>query len=251
MSKIIQSLWIGPELSNLERLSIKSFIDNGHTYHLYVYNKVKNVPKRAIIMDANKIINKREIFTYRNGSYAAFANLFRFIMLYKKGGYWVDTDIICIKPFDIKTDIVIATEPNKEYNENVITSFFIKLPKHSNIALQGIKIQNSFKNKILDGTILWAAGHKTVKILVKKYNLDKYIKKWDTFCSCSFKHMRSMLSPNYKPNNNIITKLQDAPNNMICIHFWNEVWRRNRINKNDIFEPESLYEILKKKHNIK
>ena len=67
MNKIIQGLWIGTELSNLERLSIKSFIDNGHTYHLYVYNKIKNVPKRAIIMDANEIINKSEIFTYRNG----------------------------------------------------------------------------------------------------------------------------------------------------------------------------------------
>ena len=251
MNKIIQSLWIGTELSNLERLSIKSFIDNGHTYHLYVYNKVKNVPQGAIIMDASEIINKREIFTYKNGSYAAFSNLFRFTMLYKKGGYWVDTDIICIKPFDIKTDIVIATEPNKAYTGNIITSFFIKLPKRSNIALQGIKIQKYHKKKILDGTILWGSGNKTVQILVKKYNLGKYIKKWDIFCSCAYQHMRSIVSPNYKPNNKIITKLQDAPNNMICIHLWNEMWKINNINKNDIFDPESLYEILKKKHNIK
>ena len=41
MSNIIQSLWIGTELSNLERLSIKSFIDNGHTYHLYVIKTLK------------------------------------------------------------------------------------------------------------------------------------------------------------------------------------------------------------------
>ena len=34
---IIQSLWIGGSLSNLEILSIKSFLQNGHTYHLYTY----------------------------------------------------------------------------------------------------------------------------------------------------------------------------------------------------------------------
>ena len=34
-SEIIQSLWIGPRLSNMEYLCIKSFIDFGHEFHLY------------------------------------------------------------------------------------------------------------------------------------------------------------------------------------------------------------------------
>ena len=35
MTNTIQGLWIGNELSNIELLSINSFIRNGHTYHLY------------------------------------------------------------------------------------------------------------------------------------------------------------------------------------------------------------------------
>ena len=31
-----------------------------------------------------------------NSSVSAFSNLFRFTLLYKKGGYWADTDLVCI-----------------------------------------------------------------------------------------------------------------------------------------------------------
>ena len=41
---VIQGLWIGSELSMLERLSIASFLDNGHDYHLYTYGDVRGIP---------------------------------------------------------------------------------------------------------------------------------------------------------------------------------------------------------------
>ena len=56
--EVIQSLWIGTKLSNLEKLSIKSFIDNGHTYHLYTYAEVKNIPEGVIVKDGNEILPK-------------------------------------------------------------------------------------------------------------------------------------------------------------------------------------------------
>jgi hypothetical protein len=55
-NKIIQGLWIGPELSTLEQLSIASFLQNGHDYHLYVYDEPKNVPVGTLIRDAGEIL---------------------------------------------------------------------------------------------------------------------------------------------------------------------------------------------------
>ena len=54
------------------------------------------------------ILVKEHIFTYKNGSYSAFSNLFRFVLLYKKGGYWADTDLICVKKIDIKEPYVLC-----------------------------------------------------------------------------------------------------------------------------------------------
>jgi len=55
----VQSLWVGPKLSELEILSIKSFQKLGHTFILYTYGKVKNIPPKTIIKDGNKIIKKK------------------------------------------------------------------------------------------------------------------------------------------------------------------------------------------------
>lgn len=57
----IQSFWIG-KISPLEIISIKSFIEKGHKYHLYLYDdKDFNLPG-VIIKDANEIIPQKFVF---------------------------------------------------------------------------------------------------------------------------------------------------------------------------------------------
>ena len=99
--KEVQSLWVGPKLSILEVLCIKSFQKVGHTFILYTYEKVKNVPKGTIIKDANTIIKKKNLFDFKS-SLLPFSDIFRYTMLYKNGGYWVDLDMIALKPLDFK-----------------------------------------------------------------------------------------------------------------------------------------------------
>ena len=103
----------------MEHLCLKSFVENGHTVHLYTYDKIGNIPDGVIIKDGNEILDKSEIYTYKNGSVSAFSNLFRFTVLYKKGGYWIDTDLLCVKPINYKEEFVFSSEPNKNYDVNV------------------------------------------------------------------------------------------------------------------------------------
>ena len=119
MSEIMQTLWIGKPLSKLEQLCLKSFIDNGHTVHLYVYDKVENIPTGVIVKDGNDILDNSEIYRYKNGSVSAFSNLFRFTLLYKKGGYWIDADLLCVRPIKFTQDYVFSSEPDQEYKSLV------------------------------------------------------------------------------------------------------------------------------------
>ena len=82
----VGSLWVGNELSNLEILSIRSFILNNHPYHLYVYNDIKNLPEGVTLEDANKIVPEKDIFRApgsngRPGSLGAFSDYFRFFLI--------------------------------------------------------------------------------------------------------------------------------------------------------------------------
>src|ERR1700675_312106 len=111
MSDVIQSLWVGPRLSAMERLSITSFLKNGHSYILYVYGPVEGVPEGVELKDANEILPSAAIFTYPDyATYSGFSNFFRYKLLLERGGWWVDTDIICLKPFIFDAEFVFSSE---------------------------------------------------------------------------------------------------------------------------------------------
>src|ERR1044072_2719476 len=132
MNEVIQGLWIGAEPSVMEQLSIASFLQNVHEYHLYVYDAVKIVPARAVVRDANEILPASRIFQYKHqASYAGFANFFRYKLLLERGGWWVDTDVICLKPFDFADEYVFASELDGE--TEVIASGVIKAPRGSSV----------------------------------------------------------------------------------------------------------------------
>ena len=41
--------------------------DNGHEVHLYTYDKVENIPEGVIVKNGNEILDKSEIYRYKNG----------------------------------------------------------------------------------------------------------------------------------------------------------------------------------------
>ena len=114
----------------MEIISLNSFVKHGLEIHLYCYKDIENVPKGVIIKDARNILPESEIFTYKNGSYSAFSNLFRFTMLDKVGGYWVDTDFVCIKKFNFKhLNTVIVSEPIRRLFTTICNILYDKITK--------------------------------------------------------------------------------------------------------------------------
>lgn len=115
-NRTISGLWIGNSFSILEQASIQSFLKQGHEFNLYTYETVKNIPTGTTVKDANLILPQKNVFTYDtngkfgHGSYASFANLFRYLLLYRNGGWWADLDVICLNPWNIYQPAVIYTE---------------------------------------------------------------------------------------------------------------------------------------------
>ncbi len=233
---IIQSLWIGNTLSTLEQLSITSFLRNGHEFHLYVYDEISNVPAGTILKDANEIIPKAKIIVHKEtGSYALFADIFRYKLLLMKGHYWVDADVICLKPFDLNRDYVFAVERSENYQEQKIASCVIKVPANSAImnycyeqAISTINVEN-----LAWGTI----GPDLIHQAVVKYHLQEYATSYLDFCPI---HWREHFK--------LIDGKTPIPVNSYAIHFWNEVWRRNGLDKDAIYTSSSIYSLLKAKY---
>jgi hypothetical protein len=235
MNKIIQGLWIGPELSVMEQLSIASFLQNDHEYHLYVYDRPLNIPTGTIIKDANEILPSASIFQYRDSpSYAGFANFFRYKLILERGGWWVDTDTICLKPFDFQAAYVFSTEMSQGLE--VITSGIFKAPATSEVMAYAWGVcQTKDPQQLVWGE----TGPRLITEAVKCCGLEEYKEASDVFCPLPFYEWHRVLEP-------------DAGlvfgESTHAIHLWNERWRATGQDKNGTYDPGCLYEQLKKKY---
>ena len=237
MLPIIQSLWIGNDLTNLEKLCVQSFLDNGHEFHLYTYADIGGIPNGAVVKDGNDILSADKIFQYKGGSYAGFANWFRYALLIKYGGWWVDMDLVCIKPFEFSNDIILAEELDVGYTNSVI-----KIPPNHSLMVTMEKFCRDFKDK--EGAMFASVGGPLVLTeFAKKQNMQDKVLPHFYFHPIRYSEWQTAFDKTYT---NDISFYESTHG----IHFYNEMGRKNNFDKNARFDPDSLFEQLKTKHRI-
>jgi mannosyltransferase OCH1-like enzyme len=236
-NRIIQGLWVGPELSVMEQLSIASFLQNGHEYHLYVYDDIKNIPTGAVVKDANQILPASRIFQYKHhATYAGFSNFFRYKLLLERGGWWVDTDTICLRWFDFPEEHVFSSERVDELE--VINSGIIKAPAGSQVMAYAWQVCQS-KNP---QELVWGeTGPRLMGEAVKKSSMEQYKKPYHVFCPLSYSEWHRVLQPETR-------MVLDA--GTYGVHLWNEMWRANGQDKSAQYPEGCLYEQLKRRYLV-
>jgi hypothetical protein len=122
--------WHGSPLSRIERLCLSSFVAHGHNVLLHVYDEPANIPKGITLADASAILPRDRLFKHaKTGSFALFADSFRYRLLLEHGGLWVDTDVVCLKPFEFATPEIYAWQ-----DELIINNAVLGLPKGHRLA---------------------------------------------------------------------------------------------------------------------
>lgn len=118
----IAALWIGGDLSFLEQLCLKSFLDVGHHVKLYSYEPIGNAPEGVEPADANEILPQTNFLRHeRTNSPALHSDLFRYHLLAKNDRtIWADTDAYCVKRFETETGHFHAWESKHGINGGVL-----------------------------------------------------------------------------------------------------------------------------------
>ena len=235
----IQTLWVGNTLSVMEKLSLSSFVKNGHETHLYAYEDIDNVPDGVVVKDGREILPEEMIFKYReHDSFSGFSNYFRYKLLTERGGFWVDTDVVCLRPFDFQEPFVFCSEevlPLGQGNTH-IGSCVIKAPAENILTKAAYEICTK-KNP---EELVWGEiGPGLVKEMVEKYTMKNFVKDPASFCpipGCMW-HVFIQTGVELK-----------FDEDTYAVHLWNEMWRRSGVDKNQTFSPDCFYERLKKKY---
>lgn len=240
--KVVQSLWIGDTLSLLEQLTIRSYLNRDYEFQLYTYNPdtLKNVPSGTTLLDATTILPKSAVFTYNkqstvdgasDGSPSAFSNMFRYKLLYDKGGIWVDMDLVCINEFNFTSqEYVFASEQDFKTGKQFTASCLIIAPPKSPIMKYCYDISVSTDKT----TLKWGQiGPKLLHKAIEKYQLTGYTLPWWDICPLNYDSIDRIYSPNG-------SKLQDYQNTSHAVHMWGEFTRRNRTDPNNL-QLNTLY----------
>lgn len=241
MPDIIQSMWIGPRLTAMEQMCIKSYLHHGHPFHLYVYQDTADVPDGTVIMDANKIVDGSRVFTYEGSgfgrkSYAGFADVFRYRLLLERGSWWVDTDSICLKPFDFVTEFVFSSEVGNPIHVNCGN---LKAPAGSEIYQWLVANSENVNTQMVWGAI----GPALMKRAVEQFGFQQYVKLPEVFCPVPYDWTCKNLL-----NGQVGWNLTPAS---YAVHLWNEAWRAQGKDKDKTYHPDCFYEELKRRYGVK
>jgi hypothetical protein len=121
MAADIHMFWHGAALSRIERLCMASFVANGHPVALHVYDEPSGVPPGVKLLDARHVLPESSVFRHRkSGSYAIFADWFRYRVLQQHGGIWADTDVVCLRRLSYERPEVYAWVDELHINNAIL-----------------------------------------------------------------------------------------------------------------------------------
>ncbi len=230
MTVNIQSLWVGTTLSRIEQLSIKSFLAHGHSYHLYCYSSLSGVPAGVTVHDASEILEQDLVFASHGGSYAMFADMFRYKLLYERGGYWVDTDIVCLQPFDFPHEHLIATEREPDGSVQP-TNCVLKAPRGSSFMH---RCYETCRDQDIAHLPWGATGPGLVKQLVPEFALTPALVAPHVFCPAPWFDLNVICSTGYT-----VKQFRNSH----AIHLWLNRWQQEGKSPNQV-HSDSLFEQL-------
>lgn len=131
MLERLNSLWVGDSLGYVEQICLASALSVGHKFTLYSYapDTLKYVPKGVELRDAREVMPENRLLRYSDsGAVQLGANFFRYALLAKGLGYWVDMDFQFLQPLEFSEPYVFGWE-----YENWINNAILRAPADSDL----------------------------------------------------------------------------------------------------------------------
>ena len=119
---------------------MNSFLMHGAVVELFTDNLQRKVPLGTVVRSCRELLGNSmprygERSGLRAGSLAMSADVARLECLNRLGGWWVDTDVICLKPFSsIDDGVKYAWEDTSDPRNYVANVAVLRLPRGSSIA---------------------------------------------------------------------------------------------------------------------
>jgi hypothetical protein len=233
----VNSFWDGARLTALEQLCISSFLAHGIEFHLYVYDPPAGVPEGTTLRDAAALIPREKLFRYQAGEFnlgsvSGFANLFRYSLIAEQGGWWVDTDICCLKPFEFDEPEVFFSEASQDAAFRVATAIFKASPQ-SAVVLRCLEL---FQRKDVKRLVHGETGPALLTDVITEFGEQSKVRSHELFFPVPWWEYRRLFD--------------DASlnvTNCYSVHFWNAMISAANVDLDASFADRTLFQQLKQR----
>ena len=267
MTQTARFLWIGPRLSAMERLCLKSFVNVGYDVELYRYGDVEGVPDGVRSCDAAAILSHDQIFQRRSGfgagGYAEFSDRFRYHLLYAKGGWWFDMDFAAIRLLPEPTDLRFCSTWEFEHGQCPMGAAMWCRPGDPRVGELARRSDAIFARH--EEFTFGATGPFLVQSLVAELSLQLNVAPWWEFCPFPWRMHNRMAYQNnmdwakdrvrhvwqlYKERTRPDFRAGYIRPGTRAVHWHNEIWKAGGHNKDGRYHALSPYGRLMRRHGV-
>jgi Glycosyltransferase sugar-binding region containing DXD motif len=215
-----QSFWSGPELTPLEQLCVQSFLEHGYGFVLYAYGDVANVPDGCSVENAEEILPEDDVFLHDEGIHAesvgAFSDVFRYHLLRARGGWWVDTDVICLRGDVPESEYVFA-----EQESGLVNGAILRAPAGSRLLALACE-----RSRAADtGTRFGSVGPRLLTDVVGELGLASHAWPGAALYPIGWNEALDTLDPDRR------TTLEERSMDSYFFHLWGEMLRVHNVLK--------------------
>jgi hypothetical protein len=234
----VNSYWGGGPLTRLELVCLSSFVQNGAHYSLYTYDEPRGVPDGVIVRDASEILPAERMFRYpagtlNEGSLSGFSNLFRYSLLQRVGGWWVDTDVCCLRAFQGSHDELYLREETQS-GEFLVASCIFRAPS------AGVVLQHcleAFARKDVTKVVHGETGPALLTDAIRACRREDLVQPGGPYFPVPWWEYERLLFDE-----------QLSVDRCVAVHFWNTMLRTAGVDKNATFPGNSVFERLKRQY---
>jgi hypothetical protein len=94
----VRTFWYGGPIGPCQLMALKSFADRGHAVEVFTFDSGADLPRWLRHRDAGEIVPAGQMVRYvpEADRFAIHASLFRYALLHRLGGWWIDPDVVLL-----------------------------------------------------------------------------------------------------------------------------------------------------------
>jgi hypothetical protein len=225
----LRTFWHGETIGPYQLMCLKSFAASGHRVEVFSYNRDLNVPDWISVEDAGKVLPRNLVLRQlgEEGAFAIHANLFRYALLQQMGGWWIDPDVLSLKPDLPLGDVFFA---GLDVFGRVPTGA-LKFPAGHGLLTEALAETENLSGSLED----WeASGSALLTSLVERHKLNGKILSRMSLGPVSWFDVPDLFDPNRAEILNRLCK------DFHFLHLHDDVWRRAGI-PHDLAPPDGSF----------